>query len=443
MDRILVRRLTSQVSVVYDDGSVDGAGWLDLESVKFSDGTTPTYHLCGLSTTSTPPQASNGTVTTDENTPTTVDLTTLVSDADKPASQLTYNILDVSGGMLAPTANNGVYTFTPTPNFSGTASITYNAADGDSPDLTSDLATVTITVNPINHAPTALPGGPYTVEYGQPILLDGTAASDPDGDALSYTWDFGDGSPTYTESPDSTPDGQYDGRVYHTYNFPGFYTVTLAVSDDQGLASSASTSVQVTDHTLPVIEGVPTEQPNANGWYNHEVKIHFTALGGPGGLAYVSPDQTISTEGADQSVTGTAMNFYGAVASVTVSGINIDKTPTVTSSTLSGSPAPNGWYTGAVSVSLSATDNLSGVAATYYRIGRAEDTRSTIPPINRRSRPAVSRPSTSTASIRPVTSKPPRAVSSGLHRMFPARSAGQPRGWCTIGPPGCTAAPSR
>lgn len=47
---------------------------------------------------------------------------------------------------------------------------------------------VTITASQSNTAPIADAGGPYTIERGQTLTLDGTGSSDADGDTLSYRW---------------------------------------------------------------------------------------------------------------------------------------------------------------------------------------------------------------------------------------------------------------
>ena len=68
----------------------------------------------------------------------------------------------------------------------------------------------------------------------QPTLLSGLGSSDPGGTIVSYAWDFGDGG-TSTQP-----------LVGHAFATPGVKTVTLTVTDDDGLSSSCTTTVTVT-----------------------------------------------------------------------------------------------------------------------------------------------------------------------------------------------------
>ncbi|MDF1787188.1 MAG: Ig-like domain-containing protein, partial [Verrucomicrobiales bacterium] len=52
----------------------------------------------------------------------------------------------------------------------------------------SAVATVTITVNPINDAPVAEAGPDQTVFVDDVVSLDGTNSSDPEADTLTYAW---------------------------------------------------------------------------------------------------------------------------------------------------------------------------------------------------------------------------------------------------------------
>jgi len=143
--------------------------------------------------------------------------------------------------------------------------------------------------------------------------------------------------------------------------------VVGTATDLAGNAASITHVVNI-DKTLPVISGATTTQPNANSWYNHDVTVHFTASDELSGIDTITPDTTVSTEGANQSVTGTAKDKAGNTASATVSGINIDKTPPVTTITPDTAPNNYGWYNKDVRVTLAATDKEggSGVAKTEY-----------------------------------------------------------------------------
>jgi PKD repeat protein len=75
---------------------------------------------------------------------------------------------------------------------------------------------------------------------GEVLSFDGSASSDPDGDGLTYMWDFGDGSASASQTP------QY------SYTRNGAFTVTLTVEDTGGL--SAQTYILVSVGTPPKAE---------------------------------------------------------------------------------------------------------------------------------------------------------------------------------------------
>ena len=65
------------------------------------------------------------------------------------------------------------------------------------------------------------------------VSFDGSGSRDPDGDALTYLWDFGDGSTAQTASPTTT----------HTYTTvpAGSYAAELTVRDARGAVSTPAT----------------------------------------------------------------------------------------------------------------------------------------------------------------------------------------------------------
>ena len=96
------------------------------------------------------------------------------------------------------------------------------------------------------------------------VSFNGTASIDEDGDALTYTWQFGDGSSSVT--------GPTAG---HTYIEPGIYTAQLTVTDGKGGVDIESRTMEVTteDGNLPptavlstsAADGVAPFSVNANG----------------------------------------------------------------------------------------------------------------------------------------------------------------------------------
>ena len=95
-----------------------------------------------------------------------------------------------------------------------------------------------------NRAPIAILSASPT-SGGVPLLVQFSASGsyDPDGDALVYEWDFGDGA---------------DGSglsVAHEYTAEGSYTVRLTVTDDGGMQTTATQSILV---SVQAVGSVPT-----------------------------------------------------------------------------------------------------------------------------------------------------------------------------------------
>jgi PKD repeat protein len=89
--------------------------------------------------------------------------------------------------------------------------------------------------------PVANAGGPYTGVLGAAITFDGTASDDPDGEIVSWAWDFGD---------EATGSGE---TTSHTYTANGTYNVVLLVEDEDGRIDSNKTTATIGTGNLPPV----------------------------------------------------------------------------------------------------------------------------------------------------------------------------------------------
>jgi hypothetical protein len=143
---------------------------------------------------------------------------------DPDGDALTYQWSFGDGGTATGVAPAHVFTTL------GTFTVSLVVNDGQ---VSSAPATVSVVVS--NRAPSANAGGPYAGVRGQSIAFNGAGSSDPDGDALTYQWSFGDGGTATGVAPS------------HVFTTLGTFTVSLVVNDGQVSSAPATASVVVSN----------------------------------------------------------------------------------------------------------------------------------------------------------------------------------------------------
>lgn len=172
--------------------------------------------------------------TTSGTLPLTVDLDASAS-SDPESAPLTYDWDFGDGGIGVGATPTHVYTDP------GAYTITLTVTD---PGGVSDTTTQGVVVTAPNEAPTAaLVATPAAGTAPLAVLLDGSASSDPENGALTYTFDPGDGS---------TPASGPSATLAHTYTAPGSYTASLTVQDPLGASATDTAVVEVAGPQAPV-----------------------------------------------------------------------------------------------------------------------------------------------------------------------------------------------
>ena len=241
--------------------------------------------------TNNAPVAADGSLTTDEDTPTTGTLA--ANDVDGDA--LTYSIVDQSSAHGTVTITNtatGAYSYAPNSNYKGPASFTFKANDGTTD---SNTATVSITVTAANDAGT----------FGGDTSGSGAEDGGPITGTLTFT-DTADGatSPNFTVTTDGTNGTatiDNSGNWSYTPNadFNGPDSFTVSVTDDDGNVETQLISVTVT-------------QVNDAGTFGGDTSGSGAEDGGPitGTLTFAdaidgftSPNFTVTTDGTNGTAT--------------------------------------------------------------------------------------------------------------------------------------------
>lgn len=217
LSAILVSGVSHGTLTLNSDGSFsykpdDNYNGSDSFTYKANDGTDSNVVTVNITIGSIndAPVAIDDAYSTDEDTTLTINASGVLSnDTDVENSTLSSVLVSgVSHGSLTLNGD-GSLSYTPEANYVGEDSFTYKANDG----LNSNVATVTITINPINDAPVATPQELSTEEdTSMDITLAGT---DIENDPLSPTIVGGPTHGTLTLNDDGsytyTPDADYIG----------------------------------------------------------------------------------------------------------------------------------------------------------------------------------------------------------------------------------------
>ncbi len=174
------------------------------------------------------------------------------------------------------------------------------------------------------------------------IELDGTIGNNdwyisPVTVTLSAT--DADSEVLYTEySLNGGPWLNYEGMPFDITD-EGMFDLQARSCDDKGNLEDPPVAVSFkVDISAPEVSGSVASEPNANGWYNTDVQINYTAVDYISGLASpseaepgipVSFTHTVTSEGNNVIDTASATDKAGNVGEIVVSGLRIDKTPPV------------------------------------------------------------------------------------------------------------------
>ncbi|HEY2094256.1 MAG TPA: DNA/RNA non-specific endonuclease [Thermoanaerobaculia bacterium] len=203
------------------------------------------------------PTAANDATSVNEDSSVTFPASDLTSnDSAGPANESGQTLTVTAVNSTADThgtvtLNNGEVTYTPAPLFFGNASFTYQVCDNGTTAGVTDpqcaVATVGVTVNFVNHAPSASINAPSTGAEGSSITVTGSATDvDP---SESFTFAF---SVTKNGSPYASGSGT---PFAFTPDDNGTYVVSEVVTDSHGGQGTASASINVTN-VDPVISAV-------------------------------------------------------------------------------------------------------------------------------------------------------------------------------------------
>lgn len=289
-------------------------------SYSISDGnggTDTAIHEVDVLPVNDAPVAVDDIAQTEEDTSVVIDL--IANDTDVDGDTLTIGTVSVPAEQGTVVDNgDGTVTFTPAPNYTGPAQITYTVVDGNGGEDVGG-ATVNVFIEGVNDGPDAVNDAVTTAE-DTPITIDALANdTDVEGDALTIT---GASVPAQQGSVEVvgnqlvfTPAPDFNGEA----------TITYSITDGNGGTDTAEVAVTVTpvnDDPVAVddVETTDEDQPITIDLIANDTDVDGDPLSV--GSVSVPPEQGSVVDNGDGTVTFTPAPDFNGPATITYTVID-------------------------------------------------------------------------------------------------------------------------
>ncbi|UCE80865.1 MAG: hypothetical protein JSV94_06935, partial [Methanobacteriota archaeon] len=218
-------------------------------------------------------------------------------------------------------------------------------------------------------------GADCTALYSETLWFTGYAEDDDDPlSSLNWSWRFAE--------PDLSVETLYGQTVNYTFENPGTVVVTLIVRDPVGSWASDELLVDVSLPPPPVTLASISGVEGNDGWYvsSVDVELNATAVAGVAGTYYSLNSEewqeylepfTIITEGVN-TLDYYSADSYGTNETQKTAQIPIDTIAPESSIMLTGTSGTDGWHTSQIEVTISASDDSSGVEEISYALDDGE-----------------------------------------------------------------------
>ena len=289
------------------------------------------------------PVAGDDTVSGSEGTVLTGNV--LSNDFDIDSETITATVVEGPSVGTLDFESDGGFSYTAPAHFNGTASFSYRASDGA---LTSDTATVTLVVTPVNTAPEGVPDTASGVE--DTVLTGNVLSNDTDVDSETLTAALlsapDDGSLTlepngdfaYTPAPNASgtrtftyevSDGEKsDGPISVTLHIEAVNDAPVATGDEVAGSEDESVTGSVLGNDAdvdgdPLTATLETQAAHgfvalsANGTFTYTPDADFN---GTDTFSYVAGDGALESEPATVTITVAAVNDAPVLTGDTVAG---------------------------------------------------------------------------------------------------------------------------